>query len=142
MGCYFHNKASMFLVVQVVFLIFGSIAAATEADPNLVGWWKFDEGAGDIAYDSSGYGNHCTILVNEGASSDPNYIRINNFAAGVSGTSLQLEGVWHTAYIPHDDILKPAKEMTISIWLKRVMVVITVHQLIRFQLRAIPIIFL
>ena len=27
-------------------------------DPNLVGWWKFDETSGVIAYDSSGKGNH------------------------------------------------------------------------------------
>jgi len=30
----------------------------TLEDPALIGWWKFDEGAGGIAYDSSGYGNH------------------------------------------------------------------------------------
>jgi flagellin-like protein len=27
-------------------------------DPSLVGYWKFDEGSGNIAYDSSGYGNN------------------------------------------------------------------------------------
>ncbi len=26
------------------------------ADPNLVGWWKFDEGSGTVAIDSSGNG--------------------------------------------------------------------------------------
>jgi len=30
-------------------------------DPALIGWWKFDEGQGNIAYDSSGYGNHGII---------------------------------------------------------------------------------
>ncbi|MCK4886359.1 MAG: hypothetical protein KAS96_03165 [Planctomycetes bacterium] len=118
-GCCFYRKESKFSLIQIILvLLFGSIAIGGELDPNLVGWWKFDEGAGDVAYDSSGHGNHCTILVNEGASSDPNYTTINNFTTGVSGTALQLDGVWHTAYIPHDDILKPAKEMTISIWLK------------------------
>jgi len=30
-------------------------------DPNLVGWWKFDEGQGRTAVDWSGHGNHGTI---------------------------------------------------------------------------------
>jgi photosystem II stability/assembly factor-like uncharacterized protein len=30
----------------------------TAADATLVGWWKFDETSGNIAHDSSGYGNH------------------------------------------------------------------------------------
>jgi len=33
-----------------------------EADPNLVGWWKLDEGSGTIAYDSSIYGNDGTLV--------------------------------------------------------------------------------
>jgi len=32
--------------------------AIAGSDPNLVGWWKFDEGAGNIAYDVSGNGYH------------------------------------------------------------------------------------
>jgi hypothetical protein len=27
-------------------------------DPAFIGWWKFDEGEGNIAYDSSGFGHH------------------------------------------------------------------------------------
>ncbi|UCF17246.1 MAG: hypothetical protein JSW59_07250, partial [Phycisphaerales bacterium] len=30
-------------------------------DPNLVGWWKLDEGTGKTAVDNSGYGHHGTI---------------------------------------------------------------------------------
>jgi hypothetical protein len=33
-------------------------------DPNLVGWWKFDEGEGTTAIDWSGYGNHGTFAGN------------------------------------------------------------------------------
>ena len=32
-------------------------AALVNSHPGLVGWWRFDEGAGTIAEDSSGYGN-------------------------------------------------------------------------------------
>jgi len=39
-------------------LVLGMVitSGANAADPNLVGWWKFDEGSGDIAIDSSGNG--------------------------------------------------------------------------------------
>jgi len=30
-------------------------------DPNLVGWWKLDEGSGVNVFDDSGYGNHATL---------------------------------------------------------------------------------
>ena len=32
------------------------------ADPNLVGWWKFETGAGATVIDFSGHGNHGTIV--------------------------------------------------------------------------------
>ena len=118
-GCCFYRKESNFSFIQIILvLLFASIVIGVEVDPNLVGWWKFDEGAGDVAYDSSGYGNHCTLQVNESASSDPNYTKINRFVAGVSGMALRFDGTWETAYIPHDDILKPSKQMTMSVWLK------------------------
>jgi hypothetical protein len=33
-------------------------------DPNLIGWWKLDEGSGVMALDGSGYGNHGTLIRN------------------------------------------------------------------------------
>ena len=47
------------LICLVCFvLVLGTLitSGANAADPNLVGWWKFDEGSGDIAIDSSGNG--------------------------------------------------------------------------------------
>ncbi|MHC4683924.1 MAG: hypothetical protein ACYTEW_06375 [Planctomycetota bacterium] len=38
--------------VLVLCLFQTSIANA--ADPNLIGWWKFDEGSGTIAYECAG----------------------------------------------------------------------------------------
>jgi len=32
-------------------------AAVLDPHPGLVGWWRFDEGVGSMAGDSSGYGN-------------------------------------------------------------------------------------
>jgi regulation of enolase protein 1 (concanavalin A-like superfamily) len=47
-------------------LVIGLVATsvAKSADPSLVGWWKFDESSGNIAYDSSGYDNNGTIYGN------------------------------------------------------------------------------
>ncbi|MFB0553528.1 MAG: LamG domain-containing protein [Phycisphaerae bacterium] len=38
-----------------------SFRTIPEIDPNLIGGWKFDEGSGTIAYDSSGNGNDGTL---------------------------------------------------------------------------------
>jgi len=110
------GKLSLQVVIFFVFILC-SITVASD-DANLVGWWKFDEGAGEIAHDSSGNGNHITLLINQGYKDDPVYVKEDNFAPGVSGYCMQLDGKWQTAYTPHDDVLKPAKEMTISVWLR------------------------
>ena len=39
----------------------GPASGAEASDPNLVGWWKLDDGAGTQAVDSSGHGNHGTL---------------------------------------------------------------------------------
>jgi len=96
----------------------GYVWSFTTASQDPVGWWKFDEGTGNVFYDSSGNNNHGTVLVNQGAKDDPNYVKIDNFVPGASGFALQLDGTWHTAYIPHDDVLKPHQQMTISVWLR------------------------
>jgi len=45
--------------VLVLGLVLTSLAEA--ADPDLVGYWKFDETSGNIAFDSSGNGNDGTL---------------------------------------------------------------------------------
>ena len=39
-------------------------AALIDPHPGLVGWWRFDEGNGNLAKDSSGYGNDGSIYGN------------------------------------------------------------------------------
>jgi len=41
-------------------------------DPDLLGWWKLDDGAGDTAMDSSGKGNHGTIAYPDSGGLGPN----------------------------------------------------------------------
>ncbi|MEN6335873.1 MAG: LamG-like jellyroll fold domain-containing protein [Phycisphaerales bacterium] len=43
---------------------FTTLPAITATDPHLLGWWKLDEGIGTTAIDSSGNGNHGTIVGN------------------------------------------------------------------------------
>ena len=51
-----------FLCVATIFAL-GLVVSQTLAaeDPNLVGWWTFDEGSGTVAKDSSGHGNDGTL---------------------------------------------------------------------------------
>ncbi|MCH7920368.1 MAG: LamG domain-containing protein, partial [Planctomycetes bacterium] len=50
------------LFIALFGLICAFNGAGWAANPGLVGWWSFDEGAGDIAGDGSGNGNHGQIV--------------------------------------------------------------------------------
>jgi len=53
------------LVVWIFCVVIVSIVAAPAAyagDPTLIGWWKLNDGAGNVALDSSGYGNNGTVV--------------------------------------------------------------------------------
>jgi hypothetical protein len=47
-------KVCLILFLATAFLISVPIAFA---DPNLIGWWEFDEGSGSTAYDSASGNN-------------------------------------------------------------------------------------
>ena len=51
------------LFLTVLALVLGIVSAdvAHAAKPKLIGWWKFDEGTGMVAADSSGLGNDGTL---------------------------------------------------------------------------------
>lgn len=73
--------------------------------PGLVAWWKFDEGSGTTAYDSSGNGNHGTLMA--GAS----------YVAGISGTALSLDGVNDYVRVPDANSLD-LTTLTIEAWIR------------------------
>ncbi|MHC4509012.1 MAG: LamG-like jellyroll fold domain-containing protein [Planctomycetota bacterium] len=83
----------------------------TRDDPTLIGWWKFDEGQGLIAYDSSGYGHH-GIIGHDNGDDGPLW------AAGAIGGGLQLDG--DDDYISIDSIvpMMTSLHFTFSIWVK------------------------
>jgi hypothetical protein len=72
--------------------------------PGLVGWWKFDEGAGGVAYDSSGNGNNGSI---HGAT----------YSGGVSGTALEFDGVDDYVDLGNSPSLY-GDSMTLMEWIK------------------------
>ena len=70
---------------RVVFLsilggLLWAVVAPAQIDPNLIGWWNFEEGEGTVAVDSSGYGHHGTLV------GDPQWV------PGYDGLALDLDG--------------------------------------------------
>jgi len=73
-------------------------------DPDLIGWWKLDEGHGDTALDWSGHGNNGTI------GGDPEWVDgILNGALDLASDYVVIDGVV-------DDIT--GTDITLSIWIK------------------------
>ena len=68
------------LICLAAFILFSGLILAGTASAELVGWWKFDESSGNIAYDSSGNGNDGNI---EG---DPQWVE------GQVGGALEFDG--------------------------------------------------
>ena len=50
-----------YLIPFVLLLCVVLTSVVKGADPNLLGWWKLDDGTGNTAFDSSGLDNHGTI---------------------------------------------------------------------------------
>ena len=71
---------------------------------NLVGYWKFDEGSGTIAADSSGNGNTGTLINN------PTWVD------GKSGKALSFNGVNNYVKIPDSNSLDMTSQITVEAW--------------------------
>ncbi|MEM2251256.1 MAG: LamG-like jellyroll fold domain-containing protein [Candidatus Hadarchaeales archaeon] len=69
-----------------------------------IGWWKFDEGSGATAYDSSGYGNHGTVI---GAS----------WVTGRIGGALDFPGGTARVEVGDRDILEGLSGLSIVAWI-------------------------
>ncbi len=78
------------------------LALASVSDAALVGWWKFDDGSGEVAKDSSGKGYHGTIT-------NPLWV------AGHYGGALNFEG---TSYVdvPPESWSTIVTQATVSFW--------------------------
>ena len=80
-------------------------AAIVNPHPGLVGWWRFDEGSGSVAKDSSGYGNDGTVY---GATS----------VTGKYGQALSFDGQSNNVQIPFNSVLNPTSAITLSTWIQ------------------------
>jgi regulation of enolase protein 1 (concanavalin A-like superfamily) len=73
--------------------------------PNLLGWWKFDEGQGDRALDWSGHGNHGTLV------DGPQWAQ-----AGQIDGSLQFDGINDNVSLPIGPVIEQLSDSTFAIW--------------------------
>jgi hypothetical protein len=83
---------------------FKTIPDIPVSDPNLMGWWKFDEGAGTTALDWSGHGNHAALM------GGPTWI------AGYDGGGLKLDGADDYAVLPIGEVISSMSSATFTTW--------------------------
>jgi len=76
------------------------------SDPNLVGWWKFDEGMGSIALDWSGHDNHGTLV------NDPTWV------PGYDGDALEFDGTNDTVRLSTGPALAGQTDLSVAAWIK------------------------
>lgn len=71
--------------------------------PGLLAWWKFDDGKGAVAKDSSGRGNH-------GKTHNPEWVK------GKFGVALRFNGENAYVSVPAIDGLDGSNQMTVEVW--------------------------
>ena len=90
--------------VSVIFVL--SLATVAQAqDPALVGWWKFDEGSGAVAADSSGNGNDGTL-------NGP-----VEWVEGKIGGAMKFTGPYNYVQVQDSPSLDMTREITIAAWI-------------------------
>jgi len=78
------------------------------SDPNLIGWWTLDEGAGRTALDWSGHGNHGAIQ------GDPVWV------SGYSdyGSALDFDGLGDYVNCGNAEIFNITRQITVAAWIR------------------------
>lgn len=77
-----------------------------ELEKGLIGYWKFDEGTGDKAMDSSPFRNNGVLQFG------PQWME------GKLGKALRFNGGNALVEIPHQDVLKRLDQITLSAWVR------------------------
>ncbi|MEJ2704289.1 MAG: LamG domain-containing protein, partial [Sedimentisphaerales bacterium] len=88
----------------IYFSVLSSLVLTNATKANLIGWWKFDEGSGTLAYDSSGNDNHGTLRGN------PQWV------AGRMGGALEFNGTDSMIDIPYSSDMTPSMGTTMAAW--------------------------
>jgi hypothetical protein len=94
------RKMTYLTLIVLVLILSGNASA------ELAGHWKFDEGSGTIAYDSSGNGNDGTF------NGDPQWV------AGYFGTALEFDGSGDWLDCGSDPSLSISDAVTMTAWIK------------------------
>ena len=94
------------LIYLTSFALVLSLVLTSTAKADLIGHWTFDEGAGNIAFDSSDYGNDGTLEGN------PQWVE------GIFGGALDLDG--NDDYVAIDGIADDLTDnnFTVTAWIK------------------------
>ena len=96
----------MIYVTSLVLALGLSLPSGVEAaDPDLVGWWKLDDGSGTVASDSSGNGHEGTLV------DDPQWV------AGQIGGALHFDADGDAVHIGHAAAFNFPGSFSISAWI-------------------------
>jgi len=76
-------------------------------DPNLIGWWTFDDGSGSVAKDASGKGHDATLL------GGPEYVK-----GETSSGALSFDGVDDIVQVAEVPAFDLSNALTITAWVK------------------------
>ena len=96
------------LIYLISFVLLLSVALTGTTKAELVGWWRFDEGSGTVANDSSGYGNDGTF------NGDPQW------AVGMLGGALEFDGTDDYIEVPDNESLQLWERFTLAAWIYQV----------------------
>ncbi|MGB2956970.1 MAG: LamG-like jellyroll fold domain-containing protein, partial [Anaerolineales bacterium] len=90
---------------------FRTMPIITITDPDLIGWWKFDEGSGSASIDWSGYGNDATL------GGDPDWVEgVMDGALNLTGPSPSGSDDYVSIDAVADDLT--SNDFTLSAWIK------------------------
>ena len=93
-------------LISIIFVLGPILTSTTSAE--LVGWWKFDDGTGTTAVDSSGNGNDATVYGNA------------QWIDGWLDGALQFDGVDDYIEVPDNDTLDVGKgDISFMLWIKQ-----------------------
>jgi len=88
-------------------LVLGVVGTAVaQVDPSLVGWWKFDEGVGAVAADSSGNKNNGSL-----------HGPVEWTDAGKLGGAIKFTGPYNYVLVPNNATLNPTRALSITAWI-------------------------
>jgi len=100
-------KTRFTLLPAVLLLGLAASQGLAADDPNLIGWWTFDEGSGTVAKDSSGKGKEAALL------GGPEWV-----PGSTGGGALSFDAVDDIVQVPEVPAFDLGNALTITAWIK------------------------